>query len=536
MSDFEDQDFLNPNKYYKNNPVLRNAGYNYQYSADELKEYVKCSRDIVYFAEKYVYITTVDDGLKLVELRDYQKVFLRQCVANQKTIAMWCRRSGKGAVAAIFFLWYTLFNQDKKCAILANKSAVARETMDKFKVGYENLPFFLKQGITTYNKTSVEFENGSRFMASSTTSNAIRGFTINCLVLDELAFVHPNIAEEFFTSVFPTISSGKSTKIIITSTPNGMGNLFWRLYTEAERGLNGFKYSKVTWEDVGIWDKQWAKDQQDTLGEIKFNQEFQVEFLGSKHTLISAFAIKNMVPDIPIQQDDNLKVYKNPERGRHYFVSCDPSRGTGRDYSAFVVLDITEYPFTICATYLNDSISPILLPTVLEKIAKQYNNAYVLIEINDNGQQVADILYMDLEYENVVSMSFHGNELGVRTTTSVKRIGCSNFKDIVENTKLIINDIDLISQISTFAQDKKSFSAEPGNYDDLVMACVIFSWFLTTSNFQQLFDLSLRHEIRQKHMKAIEENLTPFGFFDDGRDEEEEFVTVEDYSGLKYIE
>ncbi len=527
---------LQPNKYYNNNPALRNAGYNHSYTQEELLELAKCEQDIVYFAEKYIMVTTVDDGMQLVKLRGYQKKFLRQCADHQKVVAMWSRRSGKGAVVAIFFLWYTLFNEHKTAAVLANKLAVAKETMGKFKVGFENLPFFLQSGVALYNRTEVVFENGSRFIVGGTTSNAVRGFTINCLALDELAFVHANIAEEFFTSVFPTISSGKTTKIIVTSTPNGMGNLFYKLFTQAEQGINGFAHSKVTWREVGIWDQEWADGQVKTLGEIRFNQEYECAFLGSKHTLINANTIQNMVASIPINRDETFTVYKNPDPERKYFISCDPSRGTGRDYSAFIVFDITEYPITIAATYNCNTISPILLPSLLEQTARSYNNAFVLIEINDNGQQVADILYQDLEYENVVSMSFHGSEMGVRTTVSVKRIGCSNFKDIVENQKMIIDDMELIAQCATFIQDKKSFAAEPGNHDDLVMCCVIFSWFMTTKTFIDLNDMSLIATIREKNMKHIEDSLTPFGFFDDGTKQEDDGFVEVYVPGLTYLE
>lgn len=526
----------NTNKFYNNNPQLRNAGYIHNYTHAELVELAKCEQDIIYFAEKYVMVTTVDDGMMLVKLREYQKKFLRQCAENQKVVAMWSRRSGKGAVVAIFFLWYTLFNEHKTAAVLANKLAVAKETMEKFKVGFENLPFFLQSGVALYNRTEVVFENRSRFIVGGTTSNAVRGFTINCLALDELAFVHPNIAEEFFTSVFPTISSGKTTKIIVTSTPNGMGNLFYKLFTQAEQNINGFAHSKVTWREVGIWDQAWADEQVKTLGDVKFNQEYECAFLGSKYTLINSNVIQNMVAAIPLKRDEHFTVYLNPEKGRRYFISCDPSRGTGNDFSAFVVLDVTEYPIRIAATYNCNTISPLLLPSIIEQTARSYGDAFVLVEINDNGQQVADILYRDLEYENVVSLSFHGNELGVRTTTSVKRVGCSNFKDIVENQKMIIDDMELIAQVSTFVRDKKSFAAEPGNHDDLVMACVIFSWFMTTQMFVDLNDMNIISAIREKNMQAIEDELTPFGFFDNGLNDEDEIIYIEPTKGLRYLE
>lgn len=505
--------------HYLGHPQLRAAN-NTQYSLtkEEVDEFIKCKRDIIYFAEKYVKIVTLDDGLQLVKLRKYQKAFLRQCQKEKKICAMWCRRSGKGVIVSIFFLWCTIFERNITCAILANKQLVAKETMGKYEIAYENLPYFLQMGVLVWNKTEKVLENGSKLIATSTSANAIRGLTINYLLLDEFAHVQQNIAEAFFTSVFPTIASGKKSKIIITSTPLGY-NFFYNIFTEGERGLNGFKTSRVTWRDVGgSWDQQWADEQLRVLKEQKFAQEYDVEFLGSSNTLIPGKYIRNMVHDLAIHQSDGLSVYKEPQKDRNYLLVSDPSEGTGNDDSAFVIFDITEYPITIAAKFANNTISPLVFPGIIERMGKTYNNAFILTELNNNGQMIANILWTELEYENMVSFGFHGNEIGVRTTKSVKRLGCSTFKDMIETEKLIINDSDLISQISTFIRKKLGYMADDGAHDDLVMCCVLFAWFSTTEEYKNITNVNLRHVIHASKMKQIEDEILPFGFIDDGTD------------------
>lgn len=502
--------------HYLGHPLLRAANVKYSLEKEEVEEFIKCKKDIVYFAEKYVKIVTLDDGLQLVKLRDYQKDFLRQCHKEKKICAMWCRRSGKGVIVSIFFLWCTIFQRNISCAILANKQLVAKETMEKYEVAYENLPYFLQMGVLVWNKTEKKLENGSKLIATSTSANAIRGLTINYLLLDEFAHVQQNIAEAFFTSVFPTIASGQNSKIIITSTPLGY-NFFYNVFTEGERGLNGFKTSRVTWRDVGgTWDEAWAAEQLRVLKEQKFAQEYEVEFLGSSNTLIKAKYIRDMVHDLPKHQSDGLTIYKEPEPDNVYLIVVDPAEGTGNDDSAAIIFDVTEYPIRIVGKFISNTISPLIFPTILERLGKTYNNAAILTELNNNGQMVANILWSDLEYTSMVSFGFHGNEIGVRTTKSVKRLGCTTFKDMVESEKLIINDSALISQISTFTRKKTGYMADEGAHDDLVMCCVLFGWFSTTEEYKNLTNMNLRHALHAHKLQQIEEEILPFGFIDDG--------------------
>lgn len=431
-------------------------------------------------------------------------------------------------IMAAFFCWYTLFNDEMVCAILANKAIVAREILSRYQKAYENLPEFLQQGVITFNKGSVELENGSKLIAASTSSSAIRGFTINCLYLDEFAFVNTAVAEEFFTSVWPTLSSGKKSKMIITSTPNGF-NHFYKLWDEAEKDINGFNPIFVHWSQHPDRDDNWKKEQLKVLGEDKFAQEMDAEFLGSSNTLIPSKYIKTMSSVKPLHSTQGIKIFKEPikrnpiyqdSKDHTYVIVCDPSRGTGNDNTAFIVYDVSDYPVRISATFRDNTIDPLILPTVLERVARTYNDAHVLIEINDNGQQVTDILWRDLEYENVVVFGGFSKkaQYGARTDTKKKRQGCSLFKGMIESQKLIINDVDLIQEISNFVKKRNSYEAASGHYDDLVMCCVLFAWFATTEEFQNLTDTNYKKEILKQNMQHIEEDILPFGFIDNGHD------------------
>lgn len=502
-------------KYYLNNPNLRSENYHHNYTLQEIQEFIKCKNDPIYFIKTYCKIVHVDLGFIPFELFDFQEDMIRSFAHNRDSIVLAARQIGKSTTVAAFFCWYVIFHEDKNCAILANKAAGAREILYRFQRMYEALPFFLQQGVKVWNKGSIELENGSRIMASSTSSTAIRGAAISLLFLDEFAFVQAGTAEEFFTSVYPTISSGKETKTIITSTPNGY-NLFYRMWNDAINNMNQFNPIFVHWSDVPGRDEAWRLRTLSILGEDKFEQEMNAEFCGSSNTLIKSRYIKTMSSDKYIYCKEGLTVYKNAEENHQYIVMCDVARGTGNDNSAYIVVDITEYPFKIVAKYINNQISTQILPTYLYQTAKSYNNALVLIETNDNGQQVADILFYDLEYEEVVFM-IGNKQPGCRTTKSTKRLGCSIFKDMIESQKLIINDSDIISEISTFVQQgEKGYAAEAGTHDDLVMCLVMLGFFTTRDEFKINSDVSLRKELIEQKHKDIEEDLLPFGIFDDG--------------------
>jgi hypothetical protein len=518
---------------YNGNPNLKQIGTPVSYTLDQMREIQRCILDPIYFIETYCQIVSLDKGLVPFKLYDCQKEKVHTILNNRKVILMEGRQQGKTITAAACILWYTLFQENKTVAILANKSSAAREVLSRYELMYEMLPMWMQQGVKTFNKGDIELENGSKVFTAATSTSGIRGKSVNWLYIDEAAIIPNNVAEQFFTSVYPTISAGTTTKILLTSTPLGY-NHFWKFWNEAEQGLNGFVPLFIPYDRIPGRDKAWADEQRSMLGELKFNQEVLCRFLGSSNTLINPDTIGRMSVKPYIYSKDGLDVFVEPEEEHVYMLVADTSRGVGGDYSAFTVMDITSYPHSVVAKYRSNKISPLLFPNIIYKVAKDYNKAYCLIEINDNGQQVADSLYMDLEYENVffvgsnsksgqyLSGGFsNGATLGVRTTKQVKRLGCTTFKSLVESTKLLIHDPDIINEISTFIEVRGSHKADEGYFDDLVMTLVLFSWATNESFFKDLTDTNLRKALYEEQFKQIEENLTPFGIIDDGTPEEE---------------
>jgi len=513
---------------YNGNPNLKQIGTAISYTAEQVKEIIKCSQDPIYFIENYCQIVSLDKGLIPFKLYDCQKEKVKTILGNRKVILMEGRQQGKTITSAACILWYTLFQQNKTVAILANKSAAAREVLYRYELMYELLPIWMQQGVKTFNKGDIELENGSRVFTAATSSSGIRGKSVNWLYIDEAAIIPNNVAEDFFTAVYPTISAGETTKILLTSTPLGY-NHFWKFWNEAEQGLNGFVPMFIPHTLIPGRDEKWAEEQRAILGELKFNQEVLCRFLGSSNTLINPDTIGRMSTKQPIYSKDGLDIFEEPEEEHVYMISADTSRGVGGDYCAFSVIDISGYPHKVVAKYRNNRISPLAYPNIIAKIGKDYNKAYVLVEINDNGQQVADSLYMDLEYENVFFVGSNsktgqflsggfsqGSTLGVRTTKLVKRLGCTTFKSLVESNKLLIHDVDIIGEISTFIEVNGHYKADEGYHDDLVMTLVLYSWATNESFFKDLTDTNLRKILFEEQFKQIEENLTPFGIIDRG--------------------
>jgi hypothetical protein len=520
-------------KTYNANSNLKAAGVVVEFTQENIQEYIKCSQDPVYFVDNYCYIVTIDKGLQQFKLYECQKEKIETIHNNRKVIIMEGRQQGKTTTAAAYILWYTLFQGSKNVAILANKASTAREILSRYQLMYENLPLWMQQGVTTWNKGDVELENGSKVFTAATTAAGIRSKSVNLLYIDEAAIIPNTVAESFFTSVYPTISAGTTSKILITSTPLGY-NHFWKFWNDAEKGRNDFVPMFIPYWKIPGRDEAWAEEQRRQLGELKYNQEVMCKFLGSSLTLVDASTIAKLSPDEIIHTKDGLDLTEYPKKGHQYCIIADIAKGVGGDYSAFVIVDMTELPYKMVGKYRNNKISPLLYPNVIHKIATDYNDAYVLIEINIS-EQVAYILHDELMYENiifvnrttmgqVVSGGFGGGKVqfGVNTDKRVKRIGCHNFKSMVEENKLIVNDIDTISEISTFIEKKGSYEADDGYHDDLVMPLVLFGWLTTNTYFKDLSikDVNLRKSMYEKQMKAIEEELTPFGFIDDGRPEE----------------
>lgn len=522
---------------YKGNSNLKQIGYVIPYTQDQIAELIRCTKDPVYFIENYCQIVSLDKGLVPFILYGYQKRFIDVLRNKRKIISMQPRQMGKSQTVAAFILWYTLFEKNKTVAILANKAPAAREILYRYQLMYENLPLWLQQGIKTWNKGDIELENGSIVFTAATSASGIRGKSVNLLYVDETAIIPNNIAEDFFTSVYPVVSAGETTKIVLTSTPLGY-NHFWKFWNDATQGLNGFSPFEVKYFEHPNRNENWAAEQKKLLGEIKFNQEVLCSFIGSSYSLISGDILAQMsaLPNV-YSTEDGLDILEEPLRDKQYSIMVDTSRGVGGDYSAFTVIDVTEIPYKVVGKYRNNKISPLLYPNIIYKIAKDYNDAYILVEVNDNGQQIADILHSELEYENIfrigsdakkgqfISIGFKGKTLlGVRTTKQVKRIGCSNLKTLVESKKLQIFDKDIISELSTFIEQRGSYAADEGYHDDLVMTLVLFAWIVRDPVFKELTKSDLRHAIFEQQMKQIEDELTPFGFINDG--EQEDFGTT----------
>ena len=508
-------------KHYLGNPKLKRVNMPMQLTEDQIREFIRCSKDPVYFIENYVKIITLDKGFVQISLYPFQKQAVQDINDNRRVIVKAGRQVGKTTMVVGYILWYILFNEDKFVAILANKAPTAREILNRIKIAYESLPLWLQQGVRVWNKGDIELENNCRIMATSTASSAIRGYSISLLYLDEFAFVPSNIADEFFTSVYPTISSGTQSKILISSTPNGM-NHYYRMWTEAVEGQNGFKHIEANWRQVPGRDQAWADDQRRILGEEKFLQEMECEFMGSAGTLLSAAALKSLAFVKPQHvSETGIKIYGAPIPEHSYAVIVDTSRGRGLDYSACITIDNTQIPYRLVATYKDNNISPLVYPSIIKQIADYYNQAQVLVEINDNGQQIADSLFEDYEYENILSTVDlkgkialtwgYGNrsQRGIRTTKSVKRLGCSVLKNLVEGQKILIQDFDVISELSTFIAKGGSFEAEEGSHDDLVMCLVLFSWMTNQQFFADMTNTNIKQKLHEDQLRQIEEEALP---------------------------
>tara|TARA_R110000822_G_scaffold5031_5_gene21791 strand:+ start:10391 stop:12025 length:1635 start_codon:yes stop_codon:yes gene_type:complete len=514
---------------YNGNPLLKKARREIEWTPDLVQDWLKCAQDPIYFAERYIKIVHVDRGLIPILLYDYQKEIIEKLTNNRRVTVVTSRQAGKTTTAAAIILHYILFNEHKTVALLANKGDAAREILDRIKLAYESLPQWMQQGVVEWNKGSIELENGCKVLAAATSSSAIRGKSISLLYIDEAAFVEN--WDEFFASVFPTISSGETTKILFTSTPNGL-NHFYKTCMGAKEGTNGYQYVEVPWQQVPGRGAEWQKE---TLGAMdfdleKFAQEFECAFQGSSGTLISGACLKTLLSIAPIGESDGLKQYFRSEKDNKYVIIADVSRGKGLDYSAFQVIDTTTMPYQQVCTFRNNMITPLDYAGVIHNVSKMYNSAVILVEINDVGAQVVDSLHFDYESELIVytenagargkriSSGFGNSERGIRTTKTVKAIGCSMLKLLVEQQQLIINDHQTIFELSRFSKKGNSYEAESGCNDDLVMGLVLFAWMSDQQYFKDLTDINTLMRLREKSEEEMESELTPFGFIDTGHD------------------
>ena len=520
---------------YLGNPNLKKANVQQEFTKEQILEFMACKDDPVYFAKQHVKIVSLDEGLVPFKPYDFQETLIQRFHDNRFNICKMPRQTGKSTTSVSYLLHYAVFNDNVNIGILANKAATARDLLGRLQTAYENLPKWMQQGIVSWNKGSLELENGSKILAASTSASAVRGMSFNILFLDEFAFVPNHIADSFFASVYPTITSGQSTKVIMVSTPHGM-NHFYRYWHDAERGKNQYVPTDVHWSQVPGRDEVWKEQTIANTSEQQFKIEFECEFLGSVDTLIAPSKLRSMVYQEPETRNAGLDVYVQPQKGHDYVMTVDVARGVNKDFSAFVVVDISEFPHCVVAKYRNNEIKPMLFPSIIEEVGKSYNEAFIMCEVNDIGDQVASILNYDMEYKNLLMCSMRGRagqvvgqgfsgkktQLGVKMSKTVKKVGSLNLKTLIESDKLLSCDYDIMSELTTFIQKSNSFEAEEGCHDDLAMCLVIYAWLVQTDYFKELTDQDVRKRLYEEQKNAIEQDMAPFGFMDDGLGDEGE--------------
>ena len=530
---------------YLGNPNLVKVGVKNEYTKDQIVEYQKCAKDPIYFMVNYIKIVSLDEGLVPFKMYGFQKKIVETIHNNRFTICKLPRQSGKSTTTISYLLHYALFNPNSNIALLANKSSTARDILSRLQLAYENLPKWMQQGVINWNKGNIELENKSTIVAAATSSSAIRGGSYNIIFLDEFAFVPTNIAESFFSSVYPTISSGQKTKMIIVSTPYGM-NQFYKLWVDAENKRNDYIPIEVHWSEIPGRDEAWKDQTIRNTSEEQFQQEFECEFLGSTNTLINPAKIKNMAYMNPIKSSGSVEVFESPIKGNTYVCTVDVARGVDKDYSAFIVFDVTKMPFKVVAIYKNNEVKPFVFPNIIDQVCKGYNHAHILTEVNDIGQQIAEALQFEIEYDNILMTtqkgragqvlgamySGRGSSLGVRMTKQIKRIGCANIKTLMESDKIAVNSFKIIEEISTFAKRGQSYQAEDGSNDDLMMCCVMFGWISNQPYFKELTNTNARLQMYEDQQNLIEQDMAPFGFVDNGIDDITNEDTIDEYGDV----
>lgn len=526
------KDRFNRKSRYLGDAQLKRSGVVIPFSDDARAEWLRCRDDPVYFIKNYMRIVHVDEGLVMFDMWDFQQDMIREMANNRFFISKCPRQVGKSIVTAGYLLHYIIFNKDRSVAILANKKGTAMEILDRVKKAFRYLPDFLQQGVVIWNKGDIELENGSRLSAHATSSDSVRGFSYSLIFIDEVAFIPTTEWEEFWRSTYPTISSGKRTKVIMVSTPKGM-NHFYYLWASAESKKNKFYPFSITWQQVPGRDDAWKAETIANTSEESFAQEHDCLFISASDTLVAGWKLASLVPVSPIQSSDGMTILHLPIQGHNYLATVDVSQGRGQDYSTINIIDTTAMPFRQVAVYRSNLISPLLLPTIVMKWCQFYNNAYVCIELNDAGLLVAKELYLDLEYENVIE--FGGSDLGVLMTRRVKSIGCSTLKDLIEKEKLIVGTKETIEELRRFVVDGVSFSAEKGAHDDVVMGLVMFSYLSTMDYFEDYshYKKPIRSELFEDDINKILEEDCGFIIFSDGVSSEDE-QEYDDTAGMYF--
>lgn len=523
-------------KHYNGNSSLVRAGTKHEWTQEQIDDFDKCFSDPVYFAETHFKIVHVDKGLIPFKLFPFQKKAIRAIHRGRKLLINASRQVGKTSIATAIILHYAIFNENKLIALLANKGDTAREILHRIKLAYEYLPAHIKPGIKEWNKGSVELDNGSIILAAASSSSAIRGKSCSMLYIDEMSFV--NGWDDFSASVLPVLSSGEDTKLIFTSTPNGL-NHFYGYVEDAKKATpemvkagSAFAYLEVPWYDVPGRTEKWKKNVMADLNndEDRFMQEYCCSFLSKAGTLISGHILRSLVPQNPIRRDSYTMYYEEPIPGKDYFMVVDVSRGKQLDYSAAIVFRKDELLYHQVAVFRSNDVAPLKYAMLLTSLGTYYNKANILVEINDAGCQVADSLWYDFEYENlirtvrqknVVTPCFGapGSELGVRTTRPIKAMGCLYAKQLIENLMIRLVDKHTIDELRTFVQHGVSYQADEGSNDDLAMCLVLFAWLVDSPFFKTYFEANARDEIYRRLIEEEEQSSLPAPKYHSGVDE-----------------
>lgn len=518
---------------------LRKTGTKIEVSDNEMEEFVKCFNDPIYFLKTYCEIVSLDHGVVKFRPHAYQKKMLRLMHENRFSIILAARQMGKSVCIAGYLLWCAIFAKDQNIAILANKEAQAMDTLERLQMMYEGLPWFLQPGVSLWNSKRIKLGNGSKVFISSTRGSAARGKSITHIALDEFAFV--DHAEKFYGSVYPTISSGKKTKMIVSSTPNGM-NMFYRMWQDAIDGKSEFKPFKATWDVHPDRDEKWKKTQIANMestspgaGARQFRQEFDCVFEGSSDTLLSSECLKMLKHVVPLTQDKNSRIYEQPIKEHIYIVTVDVSEGVEKDSSVISVFDATAIPYRHVAVWQNNTTTPIKLAPVVVQIAKRYKEAFVVVENNSIGNTTATSIWYDYDYDNCLrtvdnrqntEVRAAGDSIiGVKMTEKVKLRGCSVMKDLIESGLLEVKDRNTIEELQSFTKTGRSWKAESGKHDDLVMTLVSFAWFTSQAYFADMVNIDTRGAILEK---TGEEELLGSIWLCDGTDDEGDMEIVAD--------
>jgi len=511
------------NEGYLGNNLIKRAGVETKYTKDQIEEYQRCSQDPTHFIEKYTQIISLDEGLVPFKLRGYQEKLINHFNDNRFSVVLAARQSGKSITSCAYLLWYLLFTPEVTVAILANKGAIAREMVARIVTMLETVPFFLQPGVKILNKGNIEFGNDSKLVAAATSSSSIRGMSINMLYLDEFAFVED--AETFYTATYPVVTSGKDSKVIITSTANGVGNMFHKIYESAVHGNSEYNSFLINWFDVPGRDEEWKKQTIANTSDAQFEQEYGNSFLGTGNTLINADTLLGMRAIDPDWKKEGVSVYQRPIAGHTYITTVDVSQGRGIDYSTFSIFDVTSKPFKQVCTFRDNMISPMLFPDLINKYCRPYNESLVIIENNAEGSMVATQLHYDIEYPNVfVQGMTKATDIGITMSRKIKRVGCSTLKELMEENRMTVCDRPTITEMMTFVNKGNSFEADRGYHDDMVMNCVLFSWFVTTDYFTNLTDTAVKDLLYAEQQKMIEDDMLPAGIFGLQEEEEGSFV------------